>query len=75
MKNVLAAVVAAALVTVLLAGVALVRANVRGNATASRQGMMPEVVVRAEAPRIVMPTVDVRAFRTLAMNGASLNVN
>ena len=75
MKNVLAAVVAAALVTVLLAGVALVRANVRGNATASSQGMMPEVVVRAEAPRIVMPTVDVRAFRTLAMNGASLNVN
>ena len=75
MKKVLATVVAAALVTVLLAGVALVRADVRGNATANRQGMMPEVVVTAEMPRIVMPTVEVRAFRTLAMNGASLNVN
>ena len=75
MKKVLATVVAAALVTVPLAGAALVRANVRGNATANRQGMMPEVVVTAEMPRIVMPTVEVRAFRTLAMNGASPNVN
>ena len=75
MNNVLVAVAAAALVTVPLAGAALVRANVRGNATANRQGMMSEVVVRAEAPRLVMPTVEVRAFRTLAMNGSSLNVN
>ena len=75
MKNVLAAVVAAALVTVLLAGAALVRANARVAAT--EQGMMPEVVVRAEMPGLVMPTVEVRAYRSrsVAMNDSGANIN
>jgi len=30
------------------------------------QGMMPEVVVAAEMPRLVMPTVEVQALRTVA---------
>jgi hypothetical protein len=74
-RKAMAAVVTAVLVTVSLAGVALVRAHARGNATESRQGLMPEVVVTAEMPRMVMPTVEVRAFRTLAMSTPSLNVN
>jgi hypothetical protein len=37
-------------------------------------GMMPEVVVTAEKPRLVMPTVEVRAGRTMAMSGPELRI-
>jgi hypothetical protein len=38
-------------------------------------GMMPEVVSTAEMPRLVMPTVEVHAFRTVAMSFSVNNVN
>jgi hypothetical protein len=69
----------AAAVVVALSVVALVVGGRLGTRyvprDASRQGLMPEVVVRAEKPGIVMPTVEVRAFRTLAMSASSMNVN
>jgi hypothetical protein len=37
--------------------------------------MMPEVVSTAEMPRLVMPTVEVHAFRTVAMSTPVNNVN
>jgi hypothetical protein len=43
--------------------------------TADRQGLMPEVVVTAEMPRLVMATVEVRAVRTVALSGSDLRVN
>jgi hypothetical protein len=47
-----------------------------GHVPASRaQGLMPEVVVTAEMPRIVMPTVVVYGYRHVAMNARVLNVN
>jgi hypothetical protein len=78
----LSTVMAAALVVALFA-VALVvggrlgtRSELAGNSVMSRaQGLMPEVVVTAEMPRIVMPTVVVHAFRPVAMSGSGLNVN
>ena len=75
MNNVLVAVAAAALVTVLLAGVALAGANSRSRVAADGQGMMPEVVVKAEMPRLPMPVVEVVAFRTVAMTGSELHAN
>jgi hypothetical protein len=72
---VLAAVVAAALVTVLLAGAVLAGANSRSRVAADGQGMMPEVVVTAEMPRLLIPVVEVVAFRTVAMTGSDLHVN
>jgi hypothetical protein len=36
---------------------------------------MPEVTVTAEMPRLVMPTVEVQAVRTIAMSGSSLRAN
>jgi hypothetical protein len=36
---------------------------------------MPEVVVTAEMPRLVMATVEVRAVRTVALSGSDLRVN
>ena|GEM_PF-1206570 len=71
----LSAGVAAVLVMGLLVGAAFAVANGRANSTASRQGMMPEVTVTAEMPRLVMPTVEVRGFRTVAMSGSDLHVN
>ena len=71
----LSAGVAAVLVSVLLVGAALAGANDRGNATASRQGLMPVVTVTAEMPRLVMPTVEVRGFRTVALSGSGLRVD
>jgi hypothetical protein len=44
------------------------------SAVSARAGLMPEVVVRAEMPRLVMPTVEVRAYRTLAMSASGSNV-
>ena len=76
MKKVLAAGMAVVLVMAVLVGVAaLAGASGRGSATADRQGMMPEVVVTAEMPRLVMPTVVVRAVRTVAMSGPGLPVD
>jgi hypothetical protein len=40
--------------------------------TSRGAGMMPEVVVTAEKPRLVMPTVEVRASRTVATSGSEL---
>jgi hypothetical protein len=37
--------------------------------------MMPEVVVTADMPRLVMPTVEVQAVRAVAMSGSDLRVN
>jgi hypothetical protein len=36
------------------------------------QGMMPLVTVTAEMPRLVMPTVEVVAVRTVAMGPSDL---
>jgi len=75
-KKVLAAAMVVALVAVTLVGfAALVGVNGRGTGTADRQGTMPEVVVTAEMPRLVMPTVEVHAFRTVAMSPSVYNVN
>ena len=41
----------------------------------ARTGMMPEVVSTAEMPRLVMPTVEVHAFRTVAMSTSVYNAN
>jgi redox-regulated HSP33 family molecular chaperone len=76
MRKTLSAVVAAAVAVALFVGAALsVTTNVQGRRDVSRQGLMPEIVVTAEKPRLVMPTVEVHAFRTLATNGSGLNVN
>jgi hypothetical protein len=76
MRKTLSVVVAAVVAVAISAGVALaVTTNVQGRRDVNRQGLMPEVVVTAEMPRLVMPTVEVRAFRTLAMNGSGFNVN
>lgn len=75
MLKVLSVVIAAVLFVALLAGVTRAVANAR--AGAREQGMMPEVVVRAEMPRLVMPTVEVRAYRnrSVAMNDSGVNIN
>ncbi len=65
MSKTLTVVMAAALVAALFVG-----ATANGRAQAGRseyqQGTMPEVVVKAEMPRLVMPTVEVYAFRAVA---------
>ncbi len=71
----LSAGMAAVLVMGLLVGAAFAVANGRANATASSRGLMPEVVVTAEMPRLVMPTVEVHAVRTVALSGSDLRVN
>lgn len=75
MMKVMSVVIAAALLAALLAGVTRVVANAR--VAAREQGMMPEVVVRAETPRLVMHTVEVRAYgnRSVAMNDSGVNIN
>ena len=83
MKNVLGAGMAVVLVTVLVVGAALAlggglgtRSELGSNSVMSRaQGVMPEVVGTAEMPRLLMPVVEVVAFRTVAMTGSGLNVN
>ena len=75
MKKVLAAGVAVVLVTVVLVGAALAGVNSRSRVAANGQGMMPEVVVTAEMPRLLMPVVEVVAFRTVAMTGSELHAN
>ena len=67
----MSAVMTVAIVAVLLVGAALVGARAR----ADGQSLMPEVVVTAEMPRLVMPTVQVHATSMVAMSGPSQNVN
>jgi len=62
-----------------LLAVAIVAAVVVGGAMAGTKafaplGMMPEVTVTAEMPRLVMPTIEVHAVRTVAMSGSDLSV-
>jgi len=82
-KKVLATVIVAVVVGVVLVGGATAfggrlgtRSELSDNSVMSRaQGMMPLVTVTAEKPRLVMPTVEVVAVRTVAMSGSGLNVN
>jgi hypothetical protein len=71
-KKLMAAVIATVVAGVVLVGGALAGSHSR--ATADRQGMMPEVTVTAEMPRLVMPTVEVMAVRTVAMSPSDLRV-
>lgn len=74
MTRILTAVMAVALVAALFVDAGLAAANGRDNTGADRQGLMPEVAVTAEMPRLVMPTVEARASRTVAMSGSDLHV-
>jgi hypothetical protein len=67
-------VMVAVVVGLVLVGGAIAASHGRTSATPDRQGMMPVVTVTAEMPRLVMPTVEVVAVRTLAMNGTAYNV-
>ncbi len=75
MLKMVSVMLAATLFVVMLAGITRTVATARG--AAREQGMMPEVVVTAEMPRLVMPTVEVRAFRdpSVAMGNSAVNVN
>lgn len=64
---------AAAVVALLFAG-SVLTASLHGRRQATTQGLMPEVAVTAEMPRLVMPTVEVHAFRTVAASGTAGNV-
>jgi len=82
MKNVLTGLLAVAVVAAVVVGGAfaaegrLGTRSVQGQVPSSpAQGLMPEVVSTAEMPRLVMPTVEVRAFQTVAMSEQSLLVN
>jgi len=70
MTKILTGLLAAAIVAAVMLGGAL--AGARASASA---GMMPEVVSTAEMPRLVMPTVEVHAFRSVAMSAPGYNVN
>jgi hypothetical protein len=72
--KVMTAVVTVAMLAVVLVGGAIAGANGRERATADRYGMMPVVTVTAEMPRLVMPTVEVHAVRTVAMSESDLRV-
>lgn len=82
MAKVLSGVMAVAMVAVLFVGAEWAagdwlgtRSGLAGNPVMSRaQGLMPEVVVTADMPRLVMPTVEVRPGRTVAMSGSDLHV-
>jgi hypothetical protein len=74
-KKVLAIVIGAVVVGVVLVGGTLAGSHSGMTATADGQGMMPVVTVTGEMPRLVMPTVEVVAVRTVAMSGSDLRVN
>ena len=74
LEVVMTKILTAAMVAVLFVGTALTAANVQGRHGANRQGLMPEVTVTAEMPRLVMPTVEVHAVRMVAMSGSDLRV-
>jgi hypothetical protein len=72
----LSAVMAVALVGAVVVVTALsVTNNVRARRGANPVGLMPEVVSTAEMPKLVMPTVEVHAFRTVAMSTSANSVN
>lgn len=75
MLKVVSVLIATTLFVALLVSVARTAANAR--AVAGQQGMMPEVVVRAETPGLVMPTVEVLGYRnrSVAMNDSGANIN
>ena len=70
MTKILTGLLAAVIVAAVMVGGA-----VAGAKTSARAGMMPEVVATAEMPRLVMPIVEVHAFRTVAMSFSVNNVN
>ena len=71
MAKVLGGVMVAAMVAALFVAGALVA----GDRPVRPQGLMPEVVVTAETPRLVMPTVEVRPGQAVAMmSGSDLRV-
>jgi hypothetical protein len=74
LEVVMTKILTAAMVVVLLVGTALTATNLQGRHEANRQGLMPEVTVTAEMPRLVMPTVEVHAVRMVAMSGSDLHV-
>jgi hypothetical protein len=74
LEVVMTKILTAAMIVVLLVGTVLAAANLQGRQEVSRQGVMPEVVVSAEMPRLVMPTVEVHAVRMVAMSGSDLRV-
>jgi len=60
---------------VLIGGVLAGSGKVRTAPESGVSGMMPEVVVRAEMPRLAMDTVYVRAVRSVAAVAVESNVN
>ncbi len=70
MTRILTGLLAVAIVAASIFGAAMVGAR-----KSAASGMMPEVVATAEMPRLVMPTVEVHAFRTVAMSFAVNNAN
>jgi len=70
MTKILTGLLAAAIVAASIFGTAMVGAR-----ASAPSGMMPEVVSTAEMPRLVMPTVEVHAFRAVAMSSSVYNVN
>jgi len=73
--RVLGVVLVVALVAALFAGATLFSGERQMSRGASVQGLMPEVVVTGEMPRLTMPTVEVHGYRTVAMSGSDLRVN
>ena len=71
----LSALVALALVAALFVGAGLTARSGQGNTVSNVQGLMPEVVVAAEMPRLEMPTIEVHGYRSVAMSGSDLRVN
>lgn len=75
MNKALTVVVAVALVAALFFGAAeTAKYRTQDGRSGYQQGIMPEVVVKAEMPRLVMPTVEVHAFRTVAASRTAANV-
>jgi hypothetical protein len=70
MTKILTGMLAVAIVAAVVVG-----GSMTGAKTFAHSGMMPEVVSTAEMPRLVMPTVEVHAFRTVAMSTSVYNVN
>jgi hypothetical protein len=66
MKRWYIAVVAVALLAGSVLGVAMTKQNKSAQAVGDQNGLMPEVVVVAEGPKLVMPTVEVSAERVVA---------
>ena len=75
MNKTLTVVSAAALVAALSVGATVARNDrMRAGRNEYQHGIMPEVVVKADVPRLVMPTVEVHAYRTVAANRTAGNV-